>query len=293
MKNVCLERNLFRKFICLFYLMNLFVYFASLYRILQSQLFWLRTVGDVIRMKVMKRLVIFLLSHVCCFYLLVHSSLMIFLLKKTSLMFFHLWEIEKMVMLWWQVLPNGTAWIPHLVKTITEVALNGSQSIVVDKKLIEGPNPNERGKFLIPLIFALQVSFLNLDAYLFLISLDKWSMKFIQFFSLLLGSISLSLNQSNVPSRMILQRRVDHHGRCVIQAWAVASSDLAMNPCHHEIFLLLSIFLYWLHLYLLAIPSIFCSIGNLRHMDSLAFWENWILCTRRSYALWIIFSLPN
>lgn len=62
-------------------------------------------------------------------------------------------------MLWWQVLPNGTAWIPHLVKTITEVALNGSKSIVVDKKLIEGPNPNERGKLLIPLIFVLQVSF--------------------------------------------------------------------------------------------------------------------------------------
>ncbi|KAK4581445.1 hypothetical protein RGQ29_024904 [Quercus rubra] len=58
-----------------------------------------------------------------------------------------------------KVLPNGTAWIPHLVKTITEVALNGSQSIVVDKKLIEGPNPNERGKFLIPLIFALQYFF--------------------------------------------------------------------------------------------------------------------------------------
>ncbi|KAK7851263.1 translocase of chloroplast 34, partial [Quercus suber] len=58
-----------------------------------------------------------------------------------------------------KVLPNGTAWIPHLVKTITEVVLNGSQSIVVDKKLIEGPNPNERGKFLIPLIFALQYFF--------------------------------------------------------------------------------------------------------------------------------------
>ncbi|XP_075638054.1 translocase of chloroplast 34-like [Castanea sativa] len=58
-----------------------------------------------------------------------------------------------------KVLPNGTAWIPHLVKTITEVVLNGSHSIVVDKKLIEGPNPNERGKFLIPLIFALQYFF--------------------------------------------------------------------------------------------------------------------------------------
>lgn len=58
-----------------------------------------------------------------------------------------------------KVLPNGTAWIPHLVKTITEVALNGSKSIVVDKKLIEGPNPNERGKLLIPLIFVLQYFF--------------------------------------------------------------------------------------------------------------------------------------
>ncbi|XP_062168078.1 translocase of chloroplast 34 [Alnus glutinosa] len=58
-----------------------------------------------------------------------------------------------------KVLPNGIAWIPHLVKTITEVVLNGSKSIVVDKKLIEGPNPNERGKFLIPLILVFQYFF--------------------------------------------------------------------------------------------------------------------------------------
>ncbi|KAG2686348.1 hypothetical protein I3760_09G002200 [Carya illinoinensis] len=58
-----------------------------------------------------------------------------------------------------KVLPNGTAWIPDLVKTITEVVSNGSKSIFVDKKLIEGPNPNERGKLLIPLIFALQYFF--------------------------------------------------------------------------------------------------------------------------------------
>jgi len=59
-----------------------------------------------------------------------------------------------------KVLPNGIAWIPNLVQTITEVVLNGSKSIVVDKKLIEGPNPNERGKFLIPLIFAFQYFFI-------------------------------------------------------------------------------------------------------------------------------------
>lgn len=57
-----------------------------------------------------------------------------------------------------QVLPDGTAWIPHLVKMITEVISNGSKAIMVDKKLIEGPNPNDRGKFFIPLILAFQVS---------------------------------------------------------------------------------------------------------------------------------------
>ncbi|KAH9737222.1 translocase of chloroplast 34 [Citrus sinensis] len=59
-----------------------------------------------------------------------------------------------------KVLPNGTAWIPNLVKTITEVVLNGSKALVVDKKLVEGPNPNEKGKILIPVIFAFQYFFI-------------------------------------------------------------------------------------------------------------------------------------
>ena len=58
-----------------------------------------------------------------------------------------------------QILPNGTAWIPNLVKTITDAVSNGSKGILVDKKLVEGPNPNERGKLLIPFILAFQVSF--------------------------------------------------------------------------------------------------------------------------------------
>ncbi|XP_047326998.1 translocase of chloroplast 34 [Impatiens glandulifera] len=58
-----------------------------------------------------------------------------------------------------KILPNGTAWISNLVNTITEVALNGSKPILVDKKLIEGPNPNERGKMFIPLILAFQYFF--------------------------------------------------------------------------------------------------------------------------------------
>ncbi|KAG5041884.1 hypothetical protein JHK87_005799 [Glycine soja] len=56
-----------------------------------------------------------------------------------------------------KVLPNGTAWIPNLVQTITDIALNQSESIHVDKNLIEGPNPNQRGKLWTPLVFAIQV----------------------------------------------------------------------------------------------------------------------------------------
>ncbi|KAK6918628.1 AIG1-type guanine nucleotide-binding (G) domain [Dillenia turbinata] len=58
-----------------------------------------------------------------------------------------------------KILPNGTAWIPNLVKTIREVVSNGSKGILVDKKLIEGPNPNDRGKILIPFILAFQYFF--------------------------------------------------------------------------------------------------------------------------------------
>uniref|UniRef100_A0A1D1XCK1 Translocase of chloroplast n=1 Tax=Anthurium amnicola TaxID=1678845 RepID=A0A1D1XCK1_9ARAE len=59
-----------------------------------------------------------------------------------------------------KVLPNGTVWIPNLVKTITDIVLNGSKAITVDQKLIDGPNPNQRGKILIPLILALQYFFI-------------------------------------------------------------------------------------------------------------------------------------
>ncbi|KAI4384696.1 hypothetical protein MLD38_002815 [Melastoma candidum] len=45
-----------------------------------------------------------------------------------------------------KILPNGTAWIPNPVKTIVEVVLNGSNSILVDRKLIEEPTPSGSGK---------------------------------------------------------------------------------------------------------------------------------------------------
>ncbi|WOK93169.1 hypothetical protein Cni_G01862 [Canna indica] len=58
-----------------------------------------------------------------------------------------------------KILPDGTAWIPNLVEVITKVIANGSKSITVDQKLIDGPNPNNRGKLFIPLILAFQYFF--------------------------------------------------------------------------------------------------------------------------------------
>ncbi|XP_076934663.1 translocase of chloroplast 34-like [Bidens hawaiensis] len=66
-----------------------------------------------------------------------------------------------------KILPNGTVWIPKVVETITKVATNESQSILVDQKLIDGPNANDRGKKFIPFILGFQ--------YFFVIKqLQKW-----------------------------------------------------------------------------------------------------------------------
>ena len=58
-----------------------------------------------------------------------------------------------------QILPNGDAWIPNLVKAITSVATNKSQAIVVSKKLVDGSDSNDKGKMWIPVILGLQVKF--------------------------------------------------------------------------------------------------------------------------------------
>lgn len=57
-----------------------------------------------------------------------------------------------------QILPNGAVWLPSLVERIVEVATGDTKSIVVDKKLIDGPNANQRGKLWIPLVILAQVS---------------------------------------------------------------------------------------------------------------------------------------
>ncbi|KAK9690830.1 hypothetical protein RND81_09G156800 [Saponaria officinalis] len=55
-----------------------------------------------------------------------------------------------------KILPDRVAWIPNLVKVVIDLASNGSKAIFVDEKLIEGPNPNERGKYWMPVIWAAQ-----------------------------------------------------------------------------------------------------------------------------------------
>lgn len=61
-----------------------------------------------------------------------------------------------------QILPDGTVWLPALVERIVEVAISDTASIVVDKKLIDGPNANERVKWWIPLLVVAQVRTKNL-----------------------------------------------------------------------------------------------------------------------------------
>ena len=56
-----------------------------------------------------------------------------------------------------QILPNGDAWIPSLVKEIILVATNGKKALVVDEKLVSGSESNDRGKIFIPVILGVQV----------------------------------------------------------------------------------------------------------------------------------------
>lgn len=58
-----------------------------------------------------------------------------------------------------KVLPNDIVWIPNLMERITDVVTKGGKSITVDQKLIDGPDPNNRGKLFIPLILAFQYFF--------------------------------------------------------------------------------------------------------------------------------------
>ncbi|KAH9606415.1 hypothetical protein KSS87_015058 [Heliosperma pusillum] len=55
-----------------------------------------------------------------------------------------------------KVLPDGVAWIPNLFKVVIDIVSNGSSAILVNKRLIERPDPNQRGKYWMPVILAAQ-----------------------------------------------------------------------------------------------------------------------------------------
>ncbi|CAM6002131.1 unnamed protein product [Sphagnum balticum] len=55
-----------------------------------------------------------------------------------------------------KILPNDTVWLLNLVERIVEVATGESKSILVDSKLINGPNANQTGKLWIPLALLAQ-----------------------------------------------------------------------------------------------------------------------------------------
>jgi GTP-binding protein len=55
-----------------------------------------------------------------------------------------------------KILPNETVWLISLVERIVELATSENKSILVDKKLIDGPDANRRGKLWIPLVLLAQ-----------------------------------------------------------------------------------------------------------------------------------------
>lgn len=55
-----------------------------------------------------------------------------------------------------KILPDGTVWLPKLVERIVDMATSSVPPVVIDKKLIEGPDANKRGKIYVPIILLVQ-----------------------------------------------------------------------------------------------------------------------------------------
>eukprot|EP00850_Spirogloea_muscicola_P021810 SM000262S09889 [mRNA] locus=s262:14082:16371:- [translate_table: standard] len=70
-----------------------------------------------------------------------------------------------------KILPDGTVWLPQMVEAVVDAATSGRPPLVVDQKLIDGPDANRRGKIWIPLLLAVQF-FLVLKPILKLIEKD-------------------------------------------------------------------------------------------------------------------------
>lgn len=58
-----------------------------------------------------------------------------------------------------KILPDGTVWTSKLFGAIADVATGRGVPLLVDKKILDGPNHNGWGKILIPVLLALQYFF--------------------------------------------------------------------------------------------------------------------------------------
>lgn len=111
------------------------------------------------------------------------------------------------------------------MEVITTVIANGSKPITVDQKLIEGPNPNDRGKFFIPLILAFQVSFVY---YAILNLMDEiYSGNLKQSICALYFSIFSWLRGFNGRLSKTLKRNASRSGSFVTWAWQIANSNIS------------------------------------------------------------------
>eukprot|EP00850_Spirogloea_muscicola_P000907 SM000003S11152 [mRNA] locus=s3:1227662:1229976:- [translate_table: standard] len=68
-----------------------------------------------------------------------------------------------------KILPDGTVWLPQMVEAVVDAATSGRPPLVVDQKLIDGPDANRRGKIWIPLLLAVQASSFSLYPPFFLV----------------------------------------------------------------------------------------------------------------------------
>ncbi|RWW33148.1 hypothetical protein GW17_00002161, partial [Ensete ventricosum] len=98
-----------------------------------------------------------------------------------------------------------------------------SKPITVDQKLIEGPNPNDRGKFFVPLILAFQVSFVY---YAILNLMDEISSgKLKQSICALYFSILSWLRGFNGQLSKTLKTNLSHFGSFATRGWQIANSN--------------------------------------------------------------------
>jgi len=143
--------------------------------------------------------------------------------------------------------------------------LNKSVSIHVDKNLIEGPNPNQRGKLWIPLVFALQVSTLwTLRLICFLITLTGAWISFSSAYFIFLSAV-FPCHEANTRTDREGHWKWEEASMGETRSWVSEERFLlAVHFCAHEVPFMFSFL--WLQICLLSLfyewtwmVSIYCN----------------------------------